>query len=300
MKSTFKDLLKEPLLHFMIVGLILFLAFEFAAQEEVINEDDRIIVDRESLITFMQYRSKVFERERIEQALDGLSEDELQSLIDDYVKEEALYREAKALNLDKNDYSSRQRLIRQLEFINQGFLSATISLTEEDLRLFLDANPDRYYEPGTITFTHVFYNTDRHGAEKALALAKEKLLELDEYNVQFHQALSHGDRFLYHRNYVNKNTEEIGSHFGEEMQESVFALDADDQRWNGPFQSEYGYHLVMVTRKIEGYLPPLEEILPRVEQDTAQARLNEELDKINQAIVDAYEVDVVGLTNEED
>ena len=65
MKSTFKDLLKEPLLHFMIVGLILFLAFEFAAQEEVINEDDR-----EGIIAYS------FKRQRQEAARNLASNDE--------------------------------------------------------------------------------------------------------------------------------------------------------------------------------------------------------------------------------
>ncbi len=290
----FKRLLKEPLLHFLGMGLVLFAAFGYMSKGEQSDALNRIVVDRDRLLTFMQYRSKTFEADRFESMLDNLPEEELQALIDDYVREEALYREAKALNLDKNDYSSRRRLIRQLEFINQGFISSTITLSEADLQLHLDTHKDRYYVLPKITFTHVFFNAERRGEDSAHALALAKLAELDGSQVPFHEALSHGDRYLYHRNYVNKEADEIASHFGPAMQERLFALDADDKVWHGPFRSLYGSHLVMVTKHTAGYAPPLEEVGRRVEQDAVQARLKMELDRINQLIVDAYEVAVVG------
>ena len=275
------------------MGLVLFLAFDLISKDEQSDALNRIVVDRDRLLTFMQFRSKIFEADRIGDALDNLPEEELQKLIDDYVREEALYREAKALNLDKNDYTSRRRLIRQLEFINQGFISSSITLSEMDLQGHLDAHNDRYYVPPKITFTHVFFNADKRGEDSAHALALAKLDELNESQVPFHKALSHGDRYLYHRNYVNKEADEIASHFGPAMQKQLFALDANDKIWHGPFHSPYGSHLVMVTRHTAGYAPPLKEVRQRVEQDAIQARLKLELDRINQSIVDAYEVEVV-------
>ena len=97
------------------MGLVLFAAFGYITKDEQSDALNRIVVDRDRLLTFMQNRARTFGAERFEEILDNLPEDELQALIDDYVREEALYREAKALNLDKNDYTSRQRLIRQLE-----------------------------------------------------------------------------------------------------------------------------------------------------------------------------------------
>lgn len=275
------------------MGLVLFLAFDLISKDEQSDALNRIVVDRDRLLTFMQFRSKIFEADRIGDALDNLPEEELQKLIDDYVREEALYREAKALNLDKNDYTSRRRLIRQLEFINQGFISSSITLSEMDLQGHLDAHNDRYYVPPKITFTHVFFNADKRGEDSAHALALAKLDELNESQVPFHKALSHGDRYLYHRNYVNKEADEIASHFGPAMQKQLFALDANDKIWHGPFHSPYGSHLVMVIRYTAGYAPPLKEVRQRVEQDAIQARLKLELDRINQSIVDAYEVEVV-------
>ena len=96
----FKRLVKEPLLHFILVGVLLFAAFHVVSKEEPVDSPNRIVVDRDALLTFMQYRSRVFDPGRFEDALDSLPQADLQALIDDYVLEEALYREAKALRLD--------------------------------------------------------------------------------------------------------------------------------------------------------------------------------------------------------
>jgi len=292
MKIVLRQILREPLVHFLVIALCLFAIFGYTSKDRLSDPANRVVVDRDRLLTFLQYRSKTPRGDRFEDFLDKLSEEGLQRLIDDYVREEALYREAKALNLDKNDYTLRRRLVRQLEYMNQGLVSSTISLSESDLQDYLDTHRDRYYVPPKITFTHVFFNLERHGDKRALALAKEKRQTLNASGVPFHGALSHGDRYLYHRNYVGKDASEIASHFGSDMQKQLFALEADDQRWQGPFRSPYGYHLVMVTKRIDGYDPSLEEERQRVEQDAMQARLEKALGRITQSIVDEYEVQV--------
>lgn len=287
-----KRVLKEPLVHFLAIGIGLFAFYGYVSKDQRSDPANHVVVDRDRLLTFMQYRSRVPRGVPFEDLLDKLSAEDLKTLIDDYVHEEALYREAKALNLDKNDYTLRRRLIRQLEFINQGLISSTITLSEADLQGYLDTHKDRYYVPPKITFTHVFLNREIHGDRQAHGLALDQLKTLNESRVPFHEALSHGDRYLYHRNYVSKEANEIASHFGPDMQKQLFALDPDGKSWHGPFRSPYGYHLVMVTKTTAGYDPPLEEIGQRVEQDATQARLAEALDRITQSIVDGYTVEV--------
>ena len=287
-----RKLLREPLVHFLVIGFGLFAIFGYVSKDQRSDPANRIVVDRDRLLTFMGYRYKNPTVDSYEDMLDNLPEQELQTLIEDYAREEALYREAKALNLDKDDYTLRRRLIRQLEFINQGLISSILTLSESDLKDYLGSQKDRYYVPPKITFTHVFFNRERHGDDPAQALAQKELKVLNDGRVPFHEGLSHGDRYLYHRNYVNKDAGEIASHFGSDMQAQLFALDSDDQRWYGPFSSPYGYHLAMVTKRTAGYHPALEEIRQRIEQDAMQARLKEELDRITQTIVDAYEVQV--------
>jgi len=102
--NVLSRILKEPLLHFLAFGFLLFLVFEFVAsdEDEAMNSKT-ILVDRDTLLTFIQYQSKTFEPNLAAVRLDEMSDAELQVLVDDYVREEALHREALALSLDNED-----------------------------------------------------------------------------------------------------------------------------------------------------------------------------------------------------
>ena len=99
-----KNLITEPLVHFLVLGLGLFGLFELVASDEAAFDSRVIDVDREALLTFVQYRSRAFQPEIAAARLDSMPEDELVRLINDYVREEALHRDAKSLGVDKNDY----------------------------------------------------------------------------------------------------------------------------------------------------------------------------------------------------
>jgi peptidyl-prolyl cis-trans isomerase C len=288
--ALIKNLFKEPLVHFLLAGAALFIVFELVGRESPYAASRRIEVDGERLLTFQQFNSKTTAPEGTDAGLDALSSEEFERLIEDFVRQEALYREAKALGLDSNDPTFRRMLIGRLNSVNQMVISSGVQLSERDLEDYLAAHEDRYSIPPAVTFTHVFFSRDRHGDEAALALARAKLDELNTGRVPFHGAPSHGDRFLYHPNYVRKDAAEIASHFGDAMQRELFALDADDTRWIGPLRSPYGYHLVMVAATSAGYTPKLEEIRRRVEADAYQTRVEEELERIANSIVESYDI----------
>ncbi len=292
MKSAVIRLFKEPLLHFLALGFGLFLIYDVMSPDDLEQDPNRIVVDRNSLLTFMQHRSRVFETERFNKIFDKLSEQELQSIIDDYVREEALYREAKALNLDKNDYTARRRLVQQFEYITRGFVATVSDMSEKELQTYFDKNLENYKVAPEITFTHIYFSDEKHGKEKAEELARAKLKELNKTNAPFHSAVFHGDRFLYNTNYVNREADEIASHFGEDMQHKVFDLAVSDSTWYGPFHSAYGSHLVMVTKLSEAYTPKLEEIRERVVQDALRERVDQEMEASISAIVDTYTVEI--------
>jgi hypothetical protein len=283
-------LLREPLVHFLAIGLALFVLFGFVAPEDANLDSKTIVVDRNALLTFVQYRSKAFNPEVAASRLDALNETELQRLIDDYVREEALHREALALGMDDNDYVIKQRLIQSLKFITNGFVSSALDVSEKEVAGYYEENRDDYYVEPYATFTHVYFSSDRHGAEEAKALAAAKLEQLNSENVPFSESTRHGDRFLYNVNYVERTEDFVASHFGRSMGARVFELEADDTTWRGPFESAYGYHLVMLTKRVDGVQPPLEEIYDAVREDALRLALDRANDKAEQAIVDTYDV----------
>jgi parvulin-like peptidyl-prolyl isomerase len=283
-------LLREPLVHFLAIGIGLFLLFGFVAPEESNLDDKTIIVDRDALLTFMQFRSKAFNPEIAAARLDALSDAELQLLIDDYVREEALHREALALGMDQNDYVIKQRLIQSIRFITNGFVSAAVDVSDEEVAEYYQANRDDYFVDPYVTFTHVYFSSDLHGKEQARQLAETKLAELNAGQVPFSESMRHGDRFLYNVNYVERTQDFVASHFGRAMAASMFELEADDGRWHGPLESAYGYHLVMVTKRKDGFYPPLEEIADLVREDALRIKLDEQNERAVQTIVDTYDV----------
>jgi hypothetical protein len=291
-RSILNRLLREPLVHFLAIGIGLFVLFDAVAPEDSNLDARTIVVDRDALLTFVQFRSKAFNPEVAASRLDALGDVELQRLIDDYVREEALHREALALGMDQNDYVIKQRLIQSIQFITNGFVNAAIDVSDEDVAEYYEANKDDYFVDPYATFTHVFFSSDRHGKEQALQLAESKLAELNEKGVPFSGSTQHGDRFLYNVNYVERTQDFVASHFGTPMGEAVFALEPDDGRWYGPIESAYGYHLVMLTKRTDGFYPPLAEISDAVREDALRLALVRANDKAVQAIIDTYDVRV--------
>ena len=260
------SLFKEPLFQFLVIALLLLLG------ERLINADDyaydqyHIEVDNAVLLQFMQLRAKTFKPEEARQALDALGAEDRQRLVDDYAREEALFRDAMELNLDKNDQIIRRRLIQKMDYLAQGFYDQAEAISEDDLRVYYTEHRDEYKKPASATFTHVFISSDRHGAGQAQILAAELQKKLNAEGVPFENAPRYGERFLYNRNYVNRDDDEIGSHFGTQFQEQVFAFDIGEQ-WQGPVQSSYGWHLVLLVKNTPAYIPALEEIAANVFAD---------------------------------
>jgi len=283
-------ILNDPLLHFLLLGLGLFVLFDLVASDEAVYDSKVINVDRDALLTFVQYRLRAFEPRAAAARLDGMTEEELERLISDFVREEALHREAKALGVDKNDYIIKRRMIQSIEFITDGFVTAAVEISEEDIAAHYEANREDYYISPFVTFTHVFYDGERRSRDETLALTTAKLRELNNQQALFSDATRHGDRFPYFVNYVERDPQFVASHFGLPMANEIFALEASDSTWHGPLESQYGLHLIMLTRRAEGRYPELAEIEAAVRDDAERDAIAALKDDAIQAIVDTYEV----------
>ena len=218
-----KQYLKEPLIYFMLIGGLFFIAFDYFGQS-YLDDEQTIVVDRNSLLRFMQLNTKMVDPAMLVQAFDSLSADKSQKLIDAYVREQALYRESKALGLDKGDPIIQKRAIQNLEYITQEYSEAVIKVTDEQLEQYYSDHKERYYVEPYVTFTHVYFNTETNGRNAAKDLAIEKLNELNNNNVSFSEGMKHGDRFPFHVNYVERTEEFVASHFSKAMASEIFAI----------------------------------------------------------------------------
>ena len=287
-----KSLLREPLLHFLLLALCLFFLHDAVSHKNSEEDTRKIVVDRSALLNFIQFRTKAFDSKRANQQLAALSVEQLKKITEEFIREEALVREARQLKLDQNDYVIKRRLVQKLNYIAQGFVDSVSEVTEDDIRDYFVKNRDDFQIKPRITFTHVYFGSDRHGNEDAKRLAEETLIKLREQNSSFEDASQFGERFLYGLNFVERSKLLIDNQFGSDMADQLFKLRPSRSIWHGPIQSNAGWHLVMVSQIWPGRLPKLEEVREQVVQQATRVLNEKRAREATQQIVDSYQVDL--------
>ena len=146
------SLLREPLFHFLIAGIVLFLIYGWVGDRE--PERDTIVVTQGKVDQIVDLWVRTRQRPP--------TENELKGLIDDWIIEEIMYREAKSLGLDEDDTIIRRRLRQKMEFIAEDVADAAPA-TDDELRDYFDEHADRFALDAKISFRHIFFNVDERG-----------------------------------------------------------------------------------------------------------------------------------------
>lgn len=303
--------LKSPLLQFLLVGGLLFAYVSWQSGPVVAptsdggegptgsSSDSTIVVEREALLAYVQLRTQEADAELLAKRFDALSEADRENWIDRYVREEALVREARRLALDRDDDLIRRRLVQKMEFLAEGLVADEREITSEALEAAYRARAEEFREPAILTFSHVFVadrNSEgasvasRSAGGEAFTRAKAILAELNARGIAFDGAGALGDRFLYNRNYVDRTLDEVRSHFGSEMAETLLAAPVDPSRWQGPFASDHGWHLVLLADRIESRVPPLEDVEAALRRDLMREQEQAAREEGLEGIVSSYRV----------
>ncbi|WP_130931571.1 peptidylprolyl isomerase [Pseudomonas sp. Sample_24] len=247
--SSIKRCLRQPLLHFLLGGFALFMLYG-GLQRSTVNQDPQRIeitpevVQRIAISWLARWQRSP-------------SELQMQGLIDEYVKEEILYREALKLGLDKDDTIIRRRLAQKMDFLAED----VASLREPApgvLETWYQQHQEQYAPPPLATFHHVFFAADKRGAN-AQADALAALSRLTDKNS------GAGDGFLFKNAYTEQSQDQVARVFG-----STFALSLFKQtpgRWVGPVESGFGWHLLWIDALATPPAPPFETVAQQVKSD---------------------------------
>lgn len=271
--SPLSRLLRSPLLHFLILGVVFFALYTRYGQRSE-TESKEIVVSAQQVEMLAALWEKQWRRPPLP--------NELQGLIDSFVREEVLYREALAMGLDRDDTVVRRRLAQKIEMLAKD-LATQVEPSDQELRAFFDEHPEIFEQPGLITFTHVYINLDQH-EDRSFVVADEILEKLRAGG----DPSALGDRFMLQRDYLRKSPSEVARHFGTQFAEEVFELPVGD--WQGPVQSGYGLHLVRVEGQEEPYMPPLEDIRPTVRDEFLSYRRREVDELFYNKLRERYEI----------
>jgi len=246
-----KSFLREPLLHFLVLGGLLFAVWAVRSPDatDAAPPKPKILISESRIDSLIDIFAKTRQRPPTQQELRGL--------IDDHLHEEIFYREALALGFGEDDAIVRRRLRQKMELFFEDLASAA-QPSEGQLAEFLQANPDQFRVDRKVAFRHIYLNPEKH----ADALEKD-IAELKSQLTSDSNPEDYGDTFLLPAAFELTPLRELTQLFGEGFGENVFAMTKGE--WQGPIVSGYGAHLVLVVGKAAGRLPPLEDIRPSVE-----------------------------------
>ena len=254
--------LREPLLHFLLIGAALFAVDAWLRPAAAPAASTEIVVSEARIASLAQNFRRTWQRPPTKEELDGL--------VESFVKEEVLVREALALGLDRDDAIIRRRLQQKMEFVSEE-AAALAQPTDEDLARYLAANADAFRAEARVSFAQVYLDPRRRAA--TLAVDAKRLL--DALNgARPPDPAQLGDRLLLlEPGYQNAPQAEVARLFGADFAEALVKQPVG--QWIGPIASGYGAHLVRVDALMPGGTPKLDEVRPLVEREWANARRQE-------------------------
>lgn len=146
----------------------------------------------------------------------------------------ALLRQAQALNMAARDLVVRRRLIQAME---QRLVSG-VEVDPKAVAAYIAAHPQRYAVPMRYNFSQVFVHDDPQRARQVLAALHAATAS----------PATAGDAFALGRTFVGLSAAQISARFGSSVAAAVAA--AELGTWIGPLQSAYGWHLLRVERRL--------------------------------------------------
>lgn len=276
MLASVRKLWTSPLAHFIVVGVAVF-ALHTALRGSAPDEGRRIEIREADIERMREMWMAQWRRPPTESELDGL--------IDNFIREEILYREALGMGLDRDDTVVRRRLAQKMEFLADD-LATRAEPTTEELERFLEANLERYEIPARVSFSHVYFSVDRRGAaaESDAKVALERIRSGESPDEL-------GDPFMLQRDYPLRTSQEVSQLFGSEFGQTLFSMEPGG--WDGPIRSSYGLHLVEIHQRVESRPPELAEVKERLRIDLLEERRREAYDALVDSLKERYQITVV-------
>jgi peptidyl-prolyl cis-trans isomerase C len=267
------------LLHFVLVGLLLFGVYRYLHPDTGARDmGNRIVLTEDDL--------RQMSVQWIAQGRPPPTPSQWNSLIETKVREEVLYREALAMGLDRDDTIVKRRMAQKMEFLAED-LSGLVEPTPEVLKVWFAANQQRFATPPRVTFRHVYFSPDRRGP-RAHDDAASALRKLTEMRPNAPEIAALGDAFMFQDYYGDKSFDQIATQFGPQFAQSLIELQPG--RWQGPIESGYGWHLVLAESITPPRVPNYEEVEADVKAEWIAANREEMKRKMFETMQTRYQV----------
>src|ERR1017187_4481917 len=248
-----KRWLREPLLHFLLLGLALFAAYAYMQRGRGgVESSKQIALSLDDLRTMDTYFVSQWHRQP--------TPAEFQAMVEDKGREEVLYREALDMGLDKDDTIVKRRMAQKMQFLAEDVAAAHEPSTVE-LKAWFDKNSNKFALPSRYSFRHLYFSPDNRG-KNAQDDAAKALAKIASQPEDSKLTASLADQFMFQDYYGDRAPDALAKEFGPQF---VVALEKlKPGSWQGPVESGYGWHLVYIDTVIPGRIPAFEEMEPDV------------------------------------
>jgi peptidyl-prolyl cis-trans isomerase C len=236
----------EPFVHFLALGALIFIAF-YAMNTRATGQNDHIEVGANDVTRLRALAVQQWGREPDARQMDDL--------VQSFVREEVLVREALASGMDRDDVIVRRRLAQKMEFLAHDDVR---SPDETEQRAYQAAHPERYQQDALVNLEHLFFSTANRGAA-AMGDAQQALAALER------QETPHGDNFMLGRTLSQQTGADLARDFGTRFATAVMALPTG--AWSLPLESSHGLHVVRVTRHQDPMPAPFAMVQAKVAAD---------------------------------
>jgi hypothetical protein len=271
-----KRLFKEPLVHFLVLGALIFAGYGLMNRSGT-PAPGRIVISQGQLASMIVGFTRTWQRSPTREEWEGL--------IRDRVREEVYYREALAVGLDKDDLIIRRRLQQKMEFVTDD-VAARAQPTDDDLNAYLQAHPDKFRVEQRFTFRQVYLNPAKHG--ESFARDTARLLAQLNHAGSKNDVSALGDPLMLDNTFDALPAGEVAKLFGEKFATSLGGLSLG--QWQGPVESGYGVHLVYVNEHQEARAPVLADVREAVSRGLDNARRLEAKEEFYRELLKRYTV----------
>jgi|688.fasta_scaffold14381_5 peptidyl-prolyl cis-trans isomerase C len=265
MQQLLKQFIRQPLVHFLLIGALLF-ALYYAVNPDT-QAKDTIVIDDEQVGRIVTVFEKEWNRPPTEAEMKGL--------LEKFIQQEVYYRKALLMNLDHNDEIIRRRLDQKLRFITND-MATLKEPNEKEMLAYYQTNKHKYLTPKKYSFSHIYFSPDHRA--NASEDAKNLLLAIRTSKAPLHEMIKKGDPFPFAYHMEELTAQEIAQQLGDGFISGLQQQPA--QQWSGPIFSGYGVHLVFIDTILQSVEPQLASIrneLIRDYQYSLQEQYNTQL-----------------------
>ena len=278
MSNTLTRLIKEPLIQFLLIGTCIYGAYAVFAPPEAVDQDTLVRVDANRINSFVAQWTARWNRPPTRNELDGI--------INNYVREEILYRQAVIMGLNQDDPINRRRMAQRLEFLTSD-IARLVEPEEGELEVYFEDNIELFSDPDHFSFIQIFFDPDKRD-ETTLDDAATALAELQAIGVPDPAAIEAGDQLML-ENYFDSVTElEIRKRLGSGFTDEFLTLEPGI--WHGPVLSGFGVHLVYILERVPAPRPILADMRAAVLDEWHRDRLKDFNEQFYEALKARYEI----------